>query len=47
MLAEFRRDDFVAGLTLGVKRIGQKLQEFFPPRADDINEIPDGVGHEA
>ena len=47
MLAEFRRDDFVAGLTLGVERIGQKLSEFFPPRADDINEIPDTVVHEA
>ncbi|GMR24242.1 MAG: hypothetical protein BMS9Abin37_2760 [Acidobacteriota bacterium] len=47
MLAEFRQDDFVAGLTLGVERIGHKLAEFFPPRADDINEIPDGVVHEA
>ncbi len=47
MLAEFRKDDFVAGLTLGVERIGQKLEEFFPPRPDDINEIPDGVVHEA
>ena len=47
MLAEFRKDDFVAGLKLGVERIGQKLEEFFPPRPDDINEIPDGVVHEA
>jgi uncharacterized membrane protein len=47
MLAEFRKDDFGAGLTLGINRIGTKLAEFFPARADDINEIPDTVVHEA
>ena len=47
MVREFKKDDFVAGLTLGVERIGEKLSEFFPPRADDINEIPDTVVHEA
>lgn len=47
MLAEFRRDDFATGLTLGVKRIGEKLTEFFPPRGDDVNEIADEVVDEA
>ena len=47
MLAEFRKDHFVAGLTIGVTRIGEKLAEFFPPRADDVNEIADEVVYEA
>lgn len=47
MIAEFKKDDFVAGLTLGIGRIGDTLAQFFPPRADDINEIPDTVVHEA
>ena len=46
MLAEFKKDDFVAGLTLGIGRIGAELAEHFPPRADDVNEIPDTVVHE-
>jgi uncharacterized membrane protein len=47
MLAEFRKDDFAAGLKLGIESIGRKLSEHFPPRADDVNEIPDTVVHEA
>ena len=30
MGTEFKNDDFVAGLTRGVTRIGNKLAEFFP-----------------
>ena len=43
MEAEFRRDDFTAGLVLGIGRAGALLAEHFPRRADDRNELPDRV----
>jgi len=39
----FRRERFADGLVAGVTRAGAALAEFFPPRPDDVNEMPDEI----
>jgi uncharacterized membrane protein len=46
MLASFREGNFGEGLSEGVRRIGEKLAEFFPRRADDKDEISDEIAFE-
>ena len=43
MQGEFVRGEFGNGLCKGVRRIGEKLAEFFPYQADDEDEISDEV----
>ncbi|HOY68326.1 MAG TPA: TPM domain-containing protein [Candidatus Ozemobacteraceae bacterium] len=45
VLAQFRRGDFVAGLTAGVRTAGAMLEKYFPRRADDVNELPDEISY--
>lgn len=46
MRASFAQGKFGEGLCEGVRRIGEKLAEFFPCQADDKDEISDEVAHE-
>lgn len=39
----FRRDDFTAGIVLGVGRAGELLATCFPRADDDRDELPDRV----
>jgi uncharacterized membrane protein len=43
METAFRAGDFARGMTEGIRRIGEKLAEFFPYAGDDAdeNELPD------
>jgi uncharacterized membrane protein len=46
MLDKFKEGEFGEGLCVGVQRIGEKLAQFFPYRADDKDEISDDVAFE-
>ncbi len=39
----FKENKHVEGLVKGIAMIGEKLKEFFPYQADDINELPDDI----
>lgn len=40
---EFRNGRFAEGLEKAAVMVGEKLKEFFPYQADDINEQPDDI----
>ena len=46
MQSRFAEGRFADGLCEGVGLIGGKLTQYFPRRADDVDEIPDGVTYE-
>lgn len=46
MADNFRKDDYVKGLTQAVLRIGEKLKRYFPYAQDDINELSDELSRE-
>ncbi len=41
--AEFRRGRFGGALVHGITRAGEALSQYFPPRPDDVDELPDDV----
>jgi uncharacterized membrane protein len=41
--AEFAAGRFAHGLVTGIEAAGGALATFFPPRADDVNEMPDEI----
>jgi uncharacterized membrane protein len=43
MAGAFREDRFGEGIGLGVRRIGQKLTEYFPYPRDDVDEISNAI----
>ena len=43
MQKQFRQGEFLAGLCLGIQRIGEKLQAYFPAEKDDGDELPDEI----
>lgn len=43
VLAHFKEDRFCEGLCEGVRLLGEKLQEHFPQRHDDRNELSNEV----
>lgn len=43
MSLEFRQGRFAEGLSKAALMVGEKLQEFFPYQADDVNEQPDDI----
>jgi len=46
MQGHFAGGRFAEGLCEGVRLIGERLTESSPRRADDVDEIPDGVAYE-
>lgn len=45
MQEHFKRNKFAEGIAEAVLRIGEKLKAYFPHRANDKNEIPDGISY--
>lgn len=43
MREHFKNENFVEGITTGIRRIGEKLKAFFPYQKDDINELSDDI----
>ena len=43
MAEKFKKNEFVAGISNAVLKVGEKLKEFFPYQSDDINELSDEV----
>jgi uncharacterized membrane protein len=43
VLEKFQQGDFSGGLIKGVERCGEKLKNYFPYRAGDINELSDDL----
>jgi len=43
MQKEFATGNFVKGLSDGIKKIGEKLKQYFPYQDDDVNELPDEI----
>ena len=45
MAADFAAKRFVEGLVAGITAIGEGLGRHFPPRPDDVNELPDDIAY--
>lgn len=45
MEMDFANDRFAEGLAAGIKDIGASLARHFPPRPDDLNELPDDIAY--
>jgi uncharacterized membrane protein len=43
MAGHFAEDRFGDGLAAGIARVGERLAEHFPHRADDVNELADDI----
>lgn len=43
MSSYFKQQRFTEGLVEGIKRVGDKLKEFFPISVDDINELSNEI----
>lgn len=41
----FKQQRFAEGIVEGIKRIGDKLKEFFPRMANDINELSNEISY--
>jgi len=45
MAQHFVDDRFGDGLAAGIAKVGERLREHFPYRADDVNELPDEISY--
>ncbi len=43
MKAHFKKEEFIEGLSAGIREVGERLKTYFPIQADDINELPDEI----
>lgn len=43
MTVQFKQNNFVEGLTVGILEAGKHLKKHFPHHVDDINELPDEI----
>ncbi len=43
MVDEFRQGRLAVGLSTGIRMIGEKLSRLFPPKPDDVDEIPNAL----
>lgn len=43
MAGHFKKGDFAAGISMGIRRVGEKLKEYFPYQDDDVNELSDDI----
>lgn len=41
----FKHAQFTEGIIAGVKRVGEKLKDYFPYQEDDENELPDEISY--
>lgn len=41
----FSEDRFTEGLVAGITATGEKLSRHFPPRPNDVNELPDDIAY--
>jgi len=39
----FAKGEFAHGISGGIRKVGQKLKEFFPYQDDDVNELSDDI----
>lgn len=46
MAADFKNNNFADGVIKGAKMAGEKLAQYFPPEANDNNEISDEIAYE-
>jgi len=47
MASNFSKNEFVVGLTEGIRMIGEKLKAYFPILPDDKNELPNEISFKA
>ncbi|OGV52164.1 MAG: hypothetical protein A2X49_05810 [Lentisphaerae bacterium GWF2_52_8] len=47
ILGHFKAKDFIGGIVAGIETAGKALQEYFPRKKDDKNELSDEVSFEA
>ena len=45
LATEFAAARFVDGLVAAIAAIGDRLGRHFPPRSDDVNELPDDIAY--
>ncbi len=45
MAAEFKKGNFKKGLIDGIKRAGERLQQYFPGRHDDTDELTNEISN--
>ena len=43
IVAAFKEGNYVEGLTVAIQDTGEVLSKFFPPRANDKNELPNDI----
>jgi uncharacterized membrane protein len=43
MIQHFKQNEFVKGLSEGIKMAGEKLKANFPHQADDTNELSNEI----
>jgi uncharacterized membrane protein len=43
MIAHFSKGELVEGFILGIRKVGEKLKEFFPYQSDDRNELSNEI----
>lgn len=43
MIEQFKKNEIVEGITVGIIEAGKQLKKYFPHQADDINELPDDI----
>ncbi|HGY57457.1 MAG TPA: TPM domain-containing protein [Caldithrix abyssi] len=43
MREEFVKGAFADGVVKGIRRVGEKLKEYFPYQTDDVNELSDDI----
>lgn len=46
MLAHFKKGEITEGLCAGIEQAGKKLAQFFPPQANDQNELSNDISFE-
>lgn len=43
MIEQFKKNEIVEGIKVGIIEAGKQLKKYFPHQADDINELPDDI----
>ena len=46
MTGHFKKEEFTAGIVLGIHKAGELLAQHFPRKPDDLNELPDDIAHD-